>query len=202
MARELRIKKRIASSLRISVLALFFACHSHVSQAQYHLSIGSNYVYCFGERIIDLQGTTYHLDHTQGFEFLVRNSYHFNSSKLNANLNVGFRYLSFAGRSEETKYHGALNKFFASGGIGYSLTNSFRMNAYIEAENNIPFDQFLIGSGDLFRVNLAAELCYSVNNKLSASLLVSRAMTPITEAYIFTNPQYQFRIGISYLLLP
>ncbi|MCR9174174.1 MAG: hypothetical protein NXI10_16880 [bacterium] len=171
-------------------------------KAQYDLSFGANYVYCFGERIIDLQGATYHLDHTQGFEFLGANSYKFNDSRFSAHLRLGFRYLTFAGRSENTSYSGALNKVFASGGVGYAIADKINVNAFIEAENNKEFDKFIIGSGDLFRVNLAAETQYSFTERLSAIILVSRAMTPITEAYIFTNPQYQFRVGVNYRMLP
>lgn len=182
----------------VGILQLAIA-FTNQSKAQYHFGIGTNYVYCFGERIIPLQGDVYHLDHTQGFEVLAMNRYQF-KGKLHANLNLGFRYLTFAGRSENVNYNGATHKIFASGGIGYAITEKFKCNGYMEAENNVAFNQILLGYGDLFRVNLAAELEYSLTKKVKSTLLVSRAMTPITNAYIFTNPQYQFRIGFNYQL--
>ncbi len=191
--------KRTSLSLALLGLMQFFICWNNTSQAQYRFSLSANYVYCFGERIIDLQGATYHLDHTQGFEVLARNNYQLNT-KLDIHLNLGFRYLTFAGRSENIQYNGALNKVFASGGLGYALTKKIRLNAYIEAENNVAFNQFIFGSGDLFRINLAAELMYPLSDRLFGTILVSRAMTPITNAYIFTNPQYQFRVGLNYRL--
>lgn len=201
MIATLSLFKRTSLAIAlIGVLQLIISSNNN-AQAQYQLALGGNYVYCFGERIIPLQGDTYHLDHTQGFEALARNTYHFPDTKFDAHLNVGFRYLTFAGRSENTQYTGALNKVFASGGIGYALWNNIDLNTYIEAENNVEFNQFFIGSGDLFRVNLAAEVSYSFHERFNATLLVSRAMTPITNAYIFTNPQYQFRVGLNYLLI-
>ena len=201
MIATLSLFKRTSLAIALIGTLQFIISHNNNAQAQFQLSFGGNYVYCFGERIIPLQGDIYHLDHTQGFEVLVRNTYHFPETKFDAHLNAGFRYLTFAGRSENTQYNGALNKVFASGGVGYSLLDNINLNAYIEAENNVEFNQFFIGSGDLFRVNLAAEVAYSFHERFYATVLVSRAMTPITNAYIFTNPQYQFRVGLNFRLI-
>lgn len=200
MTLEKHILSITPSLMRGLLIPFLFSLLNSTANAQYQLSFGTNYVYCFGERIIDLQGDTYHLDHTQGFEVLMRNTYKFPDSRFGAYLNVGYRYFTFAGRSENLQYNGADWKLFASSGIGHAITDKLNMNGYVEVENNVEFNEFFIGSGDLFRVNLAAELAYSFNEKFYSTVLVSRAMTPITNAYIFTNPQYQFRVGLNYRL--
>ena len=52
--------------------------------------------------------------------------------------------------------------------------------------------------GDLFRVSLSAEGMIKVTPRIGVTCLFSRAMTPIAEAYIITNPQYQVRLGVTY----
>ena len=47
--------KRTSLSLALLGLMQFFICWNNTSQAQYRFSLSANYVYCFGERIIDLR---------------------------------------------------------------------------------------------------------------------------------------------------
>lgn len=184
------------------IVLLFFIGNSNNAIAQYHLSLGLNYVHPFGERTLDLLGTSYQLNPTNGGEILFRNEYHFNrSKKIHARLNIGYRLIYFSGQSNTSSYKGSLQKAFASGGIGYKLTERITTSAYIEVENNVAFKKFEIGKGDLFRVSLATEGMFQLTDKFSLLGAFSRAMTPITPAYIFSNPQYQVRIGLNYQIL-
>lgn len=172
------------------------------SFGQYHFSTGANYIYAFGDRTVELQSNQYDLQPTHGYEITANNGYRFSESNLDVLLKVGFRQLYFSGSSENLTYSGQLNKFVSSLGIRYRFTDKIGFAGYIEAENNLPLDDFYAGAGDLFRVCLSAEGSYALSKKLAFTALVSRAMTPITEAYILTNPQYQVRIGLTYTLKP
>jgi hypothetical protein len=184
------------------LVLLFFIGNSNSTIAQYHLSLGVNYAHSFGERSLDLLGTSYQLNPTNGGEVLLRNEYQFKRpKKLHARLNIGYRFIYFSGQSNTSSYKGSLQKAFASGGIGYELTERITTSAYIEVENNVAFKKFEIGKGDLFRVSLATEVMFQLTDKFAILGLFSRAMTPITPAYIFSNPQYQIRIGLNYQIL-
>lgn len=169
-----------------------------MSYGQYNLSLGVNYIYAFGERTVDFQSTTYSLNTTQGYEITANNSYHFPNTKIQVVFEVGFRQLYFSGSSSNLTYSGQLNKLIGALGGSYSFTDKLDAAAYIEAENNLGFDDFNTGTGDLFRISLSLESSYSLTKSLGVTFLLSRAMTPITEAYIIPNPQYQVRLGLVY----
>lgn len=187
-----------------STRLIAFAVLIHISgvgYSQYELSLGANYVYAFGDRSVHFQNETYSLNSTHGFEITANNSYQFPNTKIQAVAEVGFRQLYFSGKSETLTYSGQLNKLIGAFGINYSLTDKFDLAAYIEAENNLEFDYFYSETGDLFRVSLSLESKYYLTEQFGITLLLSRAMTPITNAYIITNPQYQVRLGLIYQLL-
>ncbi|MDG1331807.1 MAG: hypothetical protein P8P74_05730 [Crocinitomicaceae bacterium] len=184
----------------VFTLALLFGTSTRV-YSQYNLSIGSNYVYAFGDRSIDFQDETFSLNSTQGFEITVNNSCQFVDTKISAVFEVGFRQLYFSGNSEILRYSGQLNKLIGALGVNYSFTDKFEAAAYIEAENNLEFDYFYSETGDLFRISLSLESTCYIIERLGITLLLSRAMTPITNAYIITNPQYQARLGLIYQFL-
>ena len=83
----------------------------------------------------------------------------------------------------------------------YLFTNKWNAAAYIEAENNLDFEDFNFGMGDLFRVSLSIEGKYLITDRIGITGLFSRAMTPISEVYIIPNPQYQIRLGFTYQFL-
>lgn len=172
-----------------------------MSHSQYSLSLGTNYVYAFGERSIDFQNETFDLNSTQGFEITANNAYQFPGTKIQAVFEVGFRQLYFSGNSTNLMYSGQLNKLISSFGSKYSISDRFGVAGFIEAENNLSFSDFNTGTGDLFRISLSLESSYFFTDKLGLTFLLSRAMTPITEAYVISNPQYQARLGLIYQFL-
>ena len=172
-----------------------------MSYGQYNLSLGVNYVYAFGERTVDFQSTTYSLNTTQGYEITANNSYRFPNTKIQAIFEVGFRQLYFSGSSSNLTYTGQLNKLIGALGGSYSFTDKLDAAAYIEAENNLGFDYFYSETGDLFRISLSLESTFYLTKRFGITLLLSRAMTPITNSYIITNPQYQGRLGLIYQFL-
>ena len=202
LAKYLFIKAKHFSmkQLRFGVL-LALICSTALSYGQYNISLGVNYVYAFGERTIDFQNAAYSLNSTQGYEITANNSYRFLNSKIQAIFEIGFRQLYFSGNSENLTYNGQLNKLIGALGGSYSFTDKLDVATYIEAENNLELDDFSIGTGDLFRISLSAESTYFLNKNLGITFLLSRAMTPITEAYIIYNPQYQVRLGVIYKFL-
>lgn len=169
-----------------------------MSFSQYNLSLGANYVYAFGERTIDFQSASYNLNTTQGFELTVNNSYQFPNTKIEGVFELGFRQLYFSGSSNNLIYKGQLVKLIGALGVNYSLTDKFDVASYIEAENNLAFDAFYSETGDLFRVSLSLESKLHLTKRLGITFLMSRAMTPISNAYIISNPQYQARLGLIY----
>ncbi|MFK7785681.1 MAG: hypothetical protein AB8B56_11225 [Crocinitomicaceae bacterium] len=188
----------IRSLASIILLTIISTANSY---AQYSLSLGTNYVHSFGERSIDFQNENFNLNSTHGFEITVNNAYQFPSTKIQAIFEAGFRQLYFSGNSANLTYSGQLNKLIGALGINYSFTDKFGAAAYIEAENNLEFDYFYSETGDLFRVSLSLESTFDLTPRLGITLLLSRAMTPITNAYIITNPQYQVRLGLIYQFL-
>lgn len=193
---------RIQQIKRLSASFLFvmFGFIS-TSYSQYSLSLGTNYVYAFGERSIEFPYETYNLNSTQGFEITANNAYQFKGTKIQAIFEVGFRQLYFSGSSDNSAYSGQSTRLIGALGTSYSLTDKFDFAAYIEAENNLEFDYFYSETGDLFRISLSLESTFHLTERLGITLLFSRAMTPITYAYIFTNPQYQARLGLIYQFL-
>ena len=193
----LRLNLNYARLLTLTVLI----SSSWMSYGQYSLTLGTNYVYAFGERSIDFQNEQFNLNSTQGFEITVNNAYRFKDTKLQAVFEVGFRQLYFSGNSPSLTYSGQLNKLIGALGVNYSITEKFDAAAYIEAENNLEFDYFYSETGDLFRISLSVESTFHLTKRFGITLLLSRAMTPITNAYIITNPQYQGRLGLVYQFL-
>lgn len=185
-----------------SVLIIVSVSLGFVSFGQYQFSVGGNYVHSFGDRSIELQSVSYNLDPTYGYEVSANNAYLFSETKLQAVLKVGFRQLFFSGSSDNLTYYGHVNKLFSSAGIRYRISEKIGIAGYIEAENNLALDEFNTGTGDLFRVCLSAEGSYQLTNRFQLNCLLSRAMTPITDAYLITNPQYQVRLGVAYTITP
>ena len=183
------------------ILLIVGLCFSCFSFGQYGLSLSANYVYAFGDRTIDFQSTSYNLNATQGFEVTLNNSYLFPNTNIESVFEVGFRQLYFSGNSNNSVYNGQWVKLIGALGINYSFTDKFSATAYIEAENNLEFDYFYSETGDLFRISLSLESTYHLTERLGITFLMSRAMTPITNAYIISNPQYQARLGLIYKLI-
>jgi len=180
---------------------LLIIVSSATSYSQYNLSIGTNYVRAFGERSVDFQNETFNLNPTHGFEITANNSYRFQHPDIETLFNIGFRQLYFSGSSTNVIYSGQQYKLITSIGTGYYLTEKFRISGAIEVENNRALEDFNIGDGDLFRVCLSLQSSYFLSDRFGLNVLVSRAMTPITEAYILTNPQYQVRFGLMYKII-
>jgi hypothetical protein len=195
-----KITRTLSSQVKQIVLIVSL-CFSHFSFGQYGLSLGANYVYAFGDRTVDFQSASYDLNATRGFELTANNSYHFPNTNIESVFEVGFRQLFFSGSSNNSEYNGQLVKLIGALGISYSFTDKFSATAYIEAENNLEFDYFYSETGDLFRISLSIESTYNLTERLGITFLLSRAMTPITNAYIITNPQYQARLGLTYTVI-
>lgn len=194
-----RIKTVDSTFVRARCLVFFVLFFStSLSFGQYGLSVGANYVHAFGDRNINFQNTMYDLNATNGYEITLNNHYQFPNTRIQALLEVGFRQLYFSGNSSTLSYSGQHNKLIGAIGTRYELAEKMGVSGFIEVENNRVLDDFNLGDGDLFRVCLSLESSYFITENLGFTALVSRAMTPITEAYIITNPQYQVRLGLVY----
>lgn len=180
-----------------SVFFAFFLS-TGFSFGQYGLSVSTNYVHAFGDKKINFQNTMYDLNATNGYEITLNNHYQFPNTRIQALLEVGFRQLHFSGSSSNLSYSGQHSKLIGAIGTRYELAEKMGVSGFIEVENNRVLDDFNLGDGDLFRVCLSLESSYFITEKLGFTALVSRAMTPITEVYIITNPQYQIRLGLVY----
>lgn len=170
-------------------------------KAQYHLELGANYVYSFGQDEVNFQGQKYMLNTTQGFEITANNLYQFKDSAWIAVIEVGYRQLGFSGESVDLKYNGTTHKFTAAFGARYLIQPKFRVGAYFELENNLDFEYWATQRADLLRYSVSGEIAYSPIKNLWVTALYNFAYSPITDAYVIFNPQNQFRLGLTYQFL-
>ena len=130
------VKKNVHFFLRkpqcIGLFLLFFVSFKTV-QAQSNFGVSANYVYAFGERAVEMQSSTYHLNSTHGYEITGNGTYRFGTSNFEAVLELGFRQLIFSGNANDLSYRGQLNKLISAFGCRYIFSNRFNSAVYLEA---------------------------------------------------------------------
>jgi hypothetical protein len=197
----LKKSEHLVNKCFLFTLFLLIIGISNTSFGQSKLSAGVNYIAAFGEKTIDFQNTEYFINTSHGYEITLNNSYHFRNTKIQGVFEIGFRQLNFSGSSDNLIYSGQVIKLIGALGANYSFNDKWDVATYVEVENNLGLDEFNSGTGDLFRISLSLETKYFLTDHLGISLLMSRAMTPITNGYIILNPQYQTRLGLIYKFL-
>lgn len=176
-------------------------CISHRMYAQNSLGLSTNYIHSFGKGTSEIQGTTYHLNTTSGYEITLNYLHDVKNTDIQTVLELGYRQIYFSGKSDDLVYSGNLIKVTGTLGCNYLINKELYIGGLFEIENNMDLDETYAGRGDLYRYSISLEVGYKILDKLTTTMLVNRAFYPISEPYTIFNPQNQIRLGLTFKLL-
>ncbi len=177
---------------------LVFAITGLSLHAQKGVYVDAGFVDAFNNRTIYIDNEA--VTGYQSYGYRAGLFYNYPINKLDLRLGAGIKQLFFSGRYQSSDFSGNASKLTANLAGIYNINTLWKVGMALEMENNRDFNDFRAQTSDLFRYNARILVNYKISENIFLSLDYSKALSPYSDYYLFTNPTDQVAIGVNYKL--